>query len=105
MDTIDWPLALSQTYINIIRDGEFAAGDKPPEWVIAVDDDHQTFGKHSDHLTADQARQLAAAHRRAADALSSAADVLERKVSGESAGEESGNGVSTAPRLAQPRQA
>lgn len=98
METIDWPDGPSQTYINI--NAQTPDGERLP-WAIAVDDDHQSFGKHSGRLDADAARQLAFAHYAMGDALSRAAFALEKKLGGE----EGGNDKPAAPKLAEPRQA
>lgn len=66
MRTIDWPLDLTQTYVNV----DMAAR------TIALDDDHQAVGKHSLVLDAAQARELAAVHRAVAQALDDAAETL-----------------------------
>lgn len=62
MSTIDWPEGESQTYVNV-EDGQ-----------VRVDDDHKALGKRSTTLAPADARQLAVAHRRLADALDNAAD-------------------------------
>jgi hypothetical protein len=61
VSTIDWPIDLSQTYVNV-------AGDS-----IVVTDDHQTSGQHTADLDVPTARLLAHAHRQVADALDRAA--------------------------------
>lgn len=68
MRTIDWPLDLTQTYVNVDM-------DQTPH-VIRVDDDHQAVGQHSMVLTADEAHALAAAHHAMGEALNFAAAKL-----------------------------
>lgn len=67
MRTIDWPLDLTQTYVNA----------STPDRKIIIDDDHQAVGKHTLELDAAGARALAAAHRDVAAALDAAADALD----------------------------
>jgi hypothetical protein len=66
MHTIDWPLDLTQTYVNVDL----------TDRTIVVDDDHQAVGQHSMRLSAEQARELAAVHRAMGEALNSAAAKL-----------------------------
>lgn len=67
MRTIDWPLDLTQTYVNA----------STPDRKVIIDDDHQAVGKHTLEVDAAGARALADAHRDVADALDAAADALD----------------------------
>lgn len=67
MRTIDWPLDLTQTYVNA----------SIPDRKVIIDDDHQAVGKHTLEVDAAGARALADAHRDVADALDAAADALD----------------------------
>ncbi len=67
MRTIDWPLDLTQTYVNA----------SIPDRKVIIDDDHQAIGKHTLEVDAAGARALADAHRDVADALDAAADALD----------------------------
>jgi hypothetical protein len=67
MRTIDWPLDLTQTYVNA----------STPDRKVIIDDDHQAVGKHTLEVDAASARRLADAHRDVADALDAAADALD----------------------------
>lgn len=67
MSTIDWPLDFTQTYVNVDL----------TDRTVVVDDDHQAIGQHSMRLTADKARELAASHHAAGEALNKAAGLLD----------------------------
>lgn len=67
MSTIDWPLDLTQTYVNVDLTRR----------VVVLDDDHQAVGQHSMRLSANSARELAASHHAMGEALSAAAAMLD----------------------------